>query len=1419
MYPLCALMKSLRSSGAVFFLGIALLLSGGAYAQSLPYNFDFTSSPFTAGWTEFSVSGAQVWTYNSTFSNASMSAFAGSCQVNEDWLISPAFNLSSSSNEALTVAIQRGFTGDNGLEILYSTNYSGSGDPNAATWTFVDEAVASDFTANNTNVDFGPYTGFPTAATSLYIAFKFDYASGACSTWRIGGFTFEDGSAPALTLSETNIGNLNYDEGAGPSAPQTYTISGSQLVGTGNITVTASSGFQVSLNNVFYGTTVSVPFASGVVNSQPRTLFVRLASGQAIGDYSGTVTHTGGGATATLNVSGSVSLAGVTVIDFEGAGETKTSYVTGNVFLSGTEWTMTNVLIGTDAADFKNGARSARLRGYGDTEFVTAAAKQGGIGSLSFVYARYSSDTQVAYVAEYSTDGGSSWTQIGSEFTATETPAIFFEQVDEPNDALIRFRTVPSTGTSNRRMNMDDIVITDFGVGFPQIFAAPAAITDLNYSVGNGPSAAQSYALSAVGLSPASGNIAVTAPANFQVSNNGTTWSSSINVAYTASGTSIANNEVFVRLAAGLSSGTYTGNITHTAGSGSASVSVSGEVAASLNPELFALASGSYSFTEWSNEAGAGAYPANMRFLMSNDPSAAGFDPLADGTRLFNCDYNLSSRPRFQGLGANGFSMLSTGSPQYNNCASGAADNDRYVGSAVIGLNTQTVGFARIEWLNRLVTEGERDFTVRLQYRVGDSGGYTDFAGNPEYSSLGKVAGDTAVSNFILPAAVLGQSEVYLRFNYFQLGTGSGTRPEMGIDNILITTTPLVAPLLSLSEGTLSGFYYTENSGPSTAQSYTLSGVNLEPAAGVLNLTASGDFQISLDGNTYSSALTLGYNAGAISENIFVRMAPGLSAGNYTGAVSHSGGSALAVNLTLTGEVGYPVNLGVGDVFITGYRSVANDGIAFANWVDMPAGTVLLFTDRAWTGTELLSNENLCIWQNTTGNSIPAGTVIKIGGPEFGNGTGVSQGTILSGSLDGLAQAGDNIFVLQGSVNQPIFIYGLSFLSEWLTEGAVSNPTSYLPSALNTPFGNIVINDLNGQYNGARENESTFTAYKTLVSNPANWTTNADGGLFGDFNTDPFVLSTAVCTANGGTLQYTGTRSFCVGTGTPKAAVITVVGASGSFQRWGLFNSAGQLVDSRGGNSQFNLDSYAPGDYTIRYIRYESDVDITQITSFASILTLEGCFGTSNGIQLFLREEPNAGTLTATTATTVCANSGPSANVQLSLSGFSAQNRRYVLTSQSLGNQVVLQNAGSASGTTFNLNGLPAGTYRAAALGFQQGVDLAGVQFQSQLAGCFDLSNLVTINITNCLSAELGSQPNPTTGSSFVTFTNPREEYATLEVYDMSGRMVERLFNQVTQAGVEYRMEFNGHALPNGVYLYRLTTGAEVVVNKFMIAR
>jgi len=85
--------------------------------------------------------------------------------------------------------------------------------------------------------------------------------------------------------------------------------------------------------------------------------------------------------------------------------------------------------------------------------------------------------------------------------------------------------------------------------------------------------------------------------------------------------------------------------------------------------------------------------------------------------------------------------------------------------------------------------------------------------------------------------------------------------------------------------------------------------------------------------------------------------------------------------------------------------------------------------------------------------------------------------------------------------------------------------------------------------------------------------------------------------------------------------------------------------------------------------------------------------------------------------------------------------------------------------------------------------------------------------------AGIATSPNPTTGISFVSFTVDHPSYTSLEVFDMNGKLIDAVFTGTAEPGGEYRFEFDGSYLPNGIYLYRLTTEEEVVNEKFMIAR
>jgi hypothetical protein len=83
----------------------------------------------------------------------------------------------------------------------------------------------------------------------------------------------------------------------------------------------------------------------------------------------------------------------------------------------------------------------------------------------------------------------------------------------------------------------------------------------------------------------------------------------------------------------------------------------------------------------------------------------------------------------------------------------------------------------------------------------------------------------------------------------------------------------------------------------------------------------------------------------------------------------------------------------------------------------------------------------------------------------------------------------------------------------------------------------------------------------------------------------------------------------------------------------------------------------------------------------------------------------------------------------------------------------------------------------------------------------------------------LSSSPNPTRDVSNVQFELEIESDATLEVYDMNGRLVEQLFSGYAKSNVIHRFQFDGSDLSQGIYIYRLTTQDEVVNEKFVIAK
>ena len=119
-----------------------------------------------------------------------MSSFVGgSCRESESWMISPAFSLDNTTGERVAFDVARGFAGGtNSLEVYYSTSYDGSGVIDQGEWTLLTEITRDDFTTNNVPTRFGDFETLQQESGEAYIAFRYAFDEGNCSTWRLANF-------------------------------------------------------------------------------------------------------------------------------------------------------------------------------------------------------------------------------------------------------------------------------------------------------------------------------------------------------------------------------------------------------------------------------------------------------------------------------------------------------------------------------------------------------------------------------------------------------------------------------------------------------------------------------------------------------------------------------------------------------------------------------------------------------------------------------------------------------------------------------------------------------------------------------------------------------------------------------------------------------------------------------------------------------------------------------------------------------------------------------------------------------------------------------------------------------------------------------------------------------------------------------
>lgn len=190
------------------------------------------------GWTPLSVVGDQVWSRDNTYGLEStpcalMSGYAGGTNYeNEDWLISPALDFTATTNEALAFFSAMNYTGPQ-LELLVSTNYDGTGNPNDFDWTNLTDQVnwssgAFAWTESGM-ISLSQFTG----NSSVYIGFQFFSTTENSANWEIDDVEVSEaaltpeptnypGSFTALANQQTIT--LSWTDATGDVLPEAYLI-------------------------------------------------------------------------------------------------------------------------------------------------------------------------------------------------------------------------------------------------------------------------------------------------------------------------------------------------------------------------------------------------------------------------------------------------------------------------------------------------------------------------------------------------------------------------------------------------------------------------------------------------------------------------------------------------------------------------------------------------------------------------------------------------------------------------------------------------------------------------------------------------------------------------------------------------------------------------------------------------------------------------------------------------------------------------------------------------------------------------------------------------------------------------------------------------------------------------------------------
>jgi hypothetical protein len=775
------------------------------------------------------------------------------------------------------------------------------------------------------------------------------------------------------------------------AGPNSFTLSGTDLTAT-NVTVGPLTGYTFSTTSGgSYTSTLTLTPASGSIN---ETIYVKFTP-TAVQSYNGNISITGGGA-ATINVPASGSGIYTPPTATTGAASSITS-------------------------------TSATLAG---------AIPANGCSAIT------------AYGIEYSTSNGfanGSGTQVASSNLVLPN---FTSSVSGLAPSTVYYYHAYATTAAGTSYGSQQ----SFTTLSPALTAG--TLFDFGSVLAGTSSASQSFNISGTNLAGAPGVITITAPsADFQVSNNNSTWGASTTIAFSSS--TLASTPVYVRFTP-QTAGAKTGNVT-VAGGGATTINValSGTATAPAVPPApvatAATSVGSSGFTaNWNAVSGATGYRLDVYTLSAGSGGSViggwNFDVNSTANQLSDTgnanNINIQTLTTGGGtstIGAVGGPSSLTGLNPYAATATGW-DNGANTKYWQVDVNTLGATNLTVSSIQGSSGSGPKDF--KIQYKVGASGTWSDVVGGTVTMSVAASSGNSAtwvaLNDVPLPAAADNQSLVSLRWIMTSntpnvTGTAVANTGTSRISGIYIKTTAGGTPgtpvyvtgyqnlavgnvtnyaVTGLASGT--NYYYVvraENAGGSSANSNeipvttlagpTLSAGSLSGFGNVCSNSTAGPNSFTITGTNLTNAnVTVGPLAGYTFSTI--------SGGTYTNSLSltQAGGSfsqTVYVKFSPTAVQSYN-----GNIPVTGGGTAATVNVAATGAGINTAPTVATTAATGVTNISAVAGGTI----SSTGCSTVTGYGIEystVTGFANGTGTTVASSNLSSGSfssnLTGLASA------------------------------------------------------------------------------------------------------------------------------------------------------------------------------------------------------------------------------------------------------------------------------------------------------------------------------------------------------------------------------------------------------------------------------